>query len=249
MILIFKVWRAMLKRIKERLFCFILSLASLNTLAEPRAVTFGTILYPPGTNIEENTGKCIGSNIDRTRKILRHYDININVVCTAPIRIYKMIENNQIDFTINIKSTLALSPYVEFTRVPSRQIILNLYKHKNVDVMTSISAVRGFDYNGHRLKFTEQEIEFIDLHNTISAIQVFVRQRSDALLSYQGPMDYYLATKGIDLDDTVQIKKLLTLDSFYAINKESPYAEILHSALDDFAEKNELKYYVDFNEF
>lgn len=215
-------------------------------IQERETVTLGTILFPPGTNIEKESGRCIGNNIDKTRQILLHLNIDINIVCTSPIRIYRMIENNELDFTINIKSTSALAPHVEFTNKPFRKIILNIYRYKEIPVIGSIAAVRGFDYNGFRQVYLNKDVEFLDLPNTISAIQMFARKRSDALLSYQTPMEYYLALKNIELGDSVVVETLLTLDTFYAINKNSPYFEMLKSSLDDFAQKEKLNYFIEF---
>lgn len=87
-------------------------------------------------------------------------------------------------FTINIKSTKALANLVEFSKTPFRKLVLNLYSHSDAKNFSTISAVRGFDYQGYREKYAKEGVEFIDLPSTISAIRVFIKRRSNHLLSY-----------------------------------------------------------------
>lgn len=117
-----------------------------SSLRAVEQVTIGAILFPPGVMMDENTKKCVGRNIDITRKLLLKYGISLQLVCASPLRIYRMIEDNDADFTINIKSTKALISHVEFSQTPFRKIVLNIYSHSDAKEVSTISAVRGFDY-------------------------------------------------------------------------------------------------------
>jgi hypothetical protein len=209
------------------------------------AVTMGVILFPPDVTLDEKTKECVGRNITITRALLAKYDFSLNVVCASPLRIYRMIEDGEIDFTINIKSPVALADYVVFTDIPFRQIRLNLYTHINGKEGETISAVRGFDYQGYRQKFENEGYEFIDLSSTISAIQVFIKHRSHYMLSYQSPVDNYLINNDLNIKDTVSSKSLMVIDTYYAISNQSAHLEALLRAFNHFKAEHKLKYFLD----
>lgn len=213
--------------------------------ASSKRVTLGAILFPPNTRMEQTSGECIGLSIDVTRKILRKYQIELDVLCASPIRIYKLMANSEIDLTINIKSTQALRDYAHFSEKPYRQLTLNLYRYSSAPALNSVSAIRGFDYNGYRQKYLDMGVEFLDLPNAISAIQFFVKQQSDALLSYHSPVAFFLENDKLGFPEKVSMTPLLQVDTHYAIAVGSENFELLKSALQDYAKQQNINYYQD----
>ncbi|MFT6898282.1 MAG: polar amino acid transport system substrate-binding protein [Paraglaciecola sp.] len=217
---------------------FFLSIGGAQASTE---ITMGVILFPPDVIIDEKTKECVGINIAITREILLKYDIKVNVICASPLRIYRMIEVGEIDFTINIKSTKALTQYVVFSDIPFRKIILNLYTHNEPNQSKTISTVRGFDYQGYRQRYSDEGFEFIDLPNTISAIQVFMKGRSRYMLSYESPVKHYMGITHLSMKNTVSIIPLLEIDSYYGVAKRSPHRHELMQALSDYGEKHQAR--------
>lgn len=214
-------------------FCF-----TAKAQTPPEGITLGAILFPPNTQVDPATGQCFGANIKRTREILEKYDVNINVVCVSAVRIYKMIEEGSVDFTLNVKSTRALQPNVTFIEKPFSQIMLNLYQHKDKMPMKSVAAIRGFDYAGKRQVLEAQNIEFIEQPTSISAIQVFIRKRSDGLLAYQNPVNFYLKSHDLKFDSNVDVTALMTISSHYAVSKKSKYAKKLLEIFEHFSQQH-----------
>lgn len=203
-----------------------------------KSVTLGSVLFPPSTQINPITGQCFGTSISRTREILNEYNIELSVVCVSAVRVYKMIEEGEVDFTINVRSTRALLPNAIFVEKPFSQITLNMYQYKDKLPMRTVAAIRGFDYAGNRQLLERQNIEFIDQPTSISAIQVFIRQRSDGLLAYKNPVDFYLKSHDLSFDSSVSVTSLMTIDSHYAISKKSKHAKKLLEVFAHFSQQH-----------
>lgn len=221
----------------------LLVLLSIPRVQGATEVTMGMVLFPPYVTIDEKTKECVGDIITVSRELLLKYDIKFRVICASPLRIYRMIENAEIDFTVNIKSTEALTKHVLFSDIPYRNIRLNLYTHNEPNHRKTISAVRGFDYQGYRQKFNEEGFEFIDLPNTISAIQVFMKGRSDYMLSYEAPVQEYILTNNIIVKSTDTITPLLEIGTYYAVAKHSQHLDDLLQAFSDYAVKHRAQYF------
>jgi polar amino acid transport system substrate-binding protein len=215
-----------------------------SSLCAAEQVTMGVLLFPPDITIDEKTKRCVGRNIDITRKLLLEYGVTMQVVCASPMRIYRMIEDSEVDLTINIKSTKALASHVEFSKVPFRKLVLNMYSHSDAKEFSTISAVRGFDYQGYRENYSKEGFEFIDLPSTISAIQVFIKHRSDYLLSYESPVLNFTNEKKLLIPDTVSVTPLLEIDTFYAISNKSIYLDKLKYIFNDYALKHNAHYFL-----
>lgn len=175
---------------------FLLSLLSTPVIAN-ESVTLGTLVFPPHTLIDEQINECVGDFISITKKILSEYDINVDVVCSPSVRVYRLLKNADINFTINVKSTKALPKDIIFVDTPFGTLNLELYAHNSVDSTKSVAAIRGFSYHDYRNKLKLQGYEFIDLPTSISAIQLFLKKRSSHLIFYRSPVDYYIQEKKI----------------------------------------------------
>lgn len=206
-------------------------------------VTMGTLVFPPHSKLDELTNKCVGRFITITEKILAEYDINIDVVCAPPVRIYRLLENADIDFTINIKSTKGLPKDIVFVDTPFSTLKVDLYTHNNVHSKKSIAAIRGFGYHGFRTKLMTQGYEFFDLPTSISAIQLFLKKRSSHLISYRAPVEYYIEEKKLNINDDVSILPLITVPTYYGISGQSPHLEKLKTAFNAYAAKHQITFF------
>lgn len=206
-------------------------------------VTLGILVFPPHSRIDEVTNECLGGFISITEKILAEYDTKVDVVCAPPIRIYRMLKNADVDFTINIKSTKALPEDMVFVETPFSTLKLDLYSHKNAPAMKSIAAIRGFSYHGFRTKLVDQGYEFFDLPSSTSAIQLFLKKRTSHLISYRAPVDYYIEENKLNIENDVSIVPLITVPTYYGISGQSPYLEKLKSAFDDYAAKHQITFF------
>jgi polar amino acid transport system substrate-binding protein len=229
-----------LKFLAVVIFVF-LSIASIQAETE---VTMGVVVFPPDVILDEKTNECLGSNITITRELLLEFGIKFHVVCAPPQRIIRLLQSGEIDFTISIKSVEAINKHVVYSDIPIRKIRLNLYSHNESNNSQTISAVRGFEYQGYRKKFSEQGLEFIDLPNIDSAIRVFLKGRSEAMISYESPVQNYMDTNNIARLDTYSITPLLEIDAYYSVAKRSPHRKELIQAFRGYAVKHKAQNFV-----
>ena len=223
-------------------FLLLLLFFSSALLGSERA-TLGVILFPPNVLIDEVTGECRGHGIQTTREILAEYSIEIDVICAPPVRIYRLLENAEIDFTINIKSTKGLPEDVTFIDKPYRILQLKLYSHLDRKNGKDVAAVRGFDYQGFRNKLIQQEYRFFDLPNSISSIQVFLKKRIPHLISYGGPYGYYIRDKKLKVSDAITSTHLYSVPTHYTITNKSPHLKALIAAFDLYADTYQVEYF------
>jgi polar amino acid transport system substrate-binding protein len=224
------------------IFIFIFLLLSTPTSAKDN-VTLGILIFPPHSRLNELTNECEGRFVTITKKILAEYSINVDVVCAPPIRIYRLLKNADVDFTINIKSTQALPRDVVFVETPFNTLSLDLYRHKNASAIKSIAAIRGFSYQGFRTKLMGQKYEFVDLPNSISAIQLFLKNRTNYLISYRSPVEYYIEEKKLNIKDDVSVLPLIEVSTHYAISGQSVQLKKLKAALEDYASKHQIRFF------
>jgi polar amino acid transport system substrate-binding protein len=209
-------------------------------------VTMGGHYFPPYIVSDETDGSCGGEAVDLTREILAEANIDLQLVCASPARIFKLLLNAEVDFTINIKSTQALSEGVEFVDPPYTQLKLMLYENAQVEqgeFEKNIAAIRGFDYHGFRNKLTEQGYHFIDMPDSISAVKMFLAARSSGLITYQTPYNFYLSTHKWLHPKNSSTTLLTSLDTHYVIATRSPMKERLKQALISYADSHKLQYY------
>ena len=154
-----------------------------------------------------------------------------------------MIQSGEVDITINVKSTKALRDHADFVAIPYQRLTLALYQHQPYSSEKIVSGIRGFDYHGERLNMVNLGFKFIDLPNTQSAVQVFVKKRSTHLISYRGPADYYLQQFEQKLTEQIRMTPLLEVDTHYAVGKKSRYSKKIIDALNDYAKRHDLKYF------
>lgn len=217
---------------------------SISSVQAETELTMGVVVFPPDVILDEKTKECVGSNITLTRELLLEYGIKFHVVCAPPQRIIRLLQSGGIDFTISIKSVEAINKHVVYSDIPVRKIRLNLYSHNESNNSQTISSVRGFEYQGYRKKFSEQGLEFIDLPNIDSAIQVFLKGRSEAMISYESPVQNYMDTNNIARLNTYSITPLLEIDAYYSVAKRSPHRKELIEAFRGYSVKHKAQNFV-----
>ncbi len=201
-------------------------------------VHMGAVIFPPSSEIDKKTNQCVGSSIDVTKHILKQYDIELEVTCASAIRIYKLVENGDIDLTINVKSTSALTDNVIFMQPAYGLLKIGLYERITEKPQKVISVIRGFGYAGFRDIYASNGFEFIDLPNSISVLRVFERHRSDYMLAYERPVKHFVEQGLVTLGDDVKVTPLFETNNYFAIAKKSPKKELLIKVLEDYAKKN-----------
>ena len=206
-------------------------------------LTMGVVLFPPDVTIDEKTKECVGSAITATRDLLFEFGVKVHVVCAPPQRIIRLLQNKEIDFTISVRSDEILSKHVVYSEIPFRKVKVNLYIRNELKQFKTISAVRGFEYQGYREKFSQEGMEFIDLPNSVSAIQFFLKGRSEAMISYEAPVQSYMKTNQIVMQDTYTITVLQEANLYYSVAKHSPHLNELLHAFRDYAVKHQAQHY------
>lgn len=225
-------------------YLIIFLLFSSSVASKPKVV-LGVLLFEPFSAIDPKTNSCVGKVIDITKQILSEYEIDVAVVCANASRIYRMIENAEVDLTINVKTTTALAENAEFIDLPFRKLELNLYTRIAAAQRRTVAAIRGFDYNGYRLTLSHKGYEFIDLPNALSASRLFEKGRAVNLISYSGPVDYFVKNNTLTIDEKILITPLDSTTSHYAISKKSSHIQVLLQAFNDYAKKHNFDYFVE----
>lgn len=213
-------------------------------LAQQSRVVFGASLFPPSAYIDKASGKCIGENIDITHKIFDHQPVTVEIVCAPPARMYRLIQRGDVDFTINVKTTAALAPYVEFVDTPLKPLIVNLYQFVDKPEPKTIAAIRDFDYDGSRMLLAQNQVTFIDLPTPEAALKLFLKQRSDALISYQSNIEHLLREQSLTFPKAVRSSRLSAVNAYYGVTKTSAHYALITHILNEYADTHKLNYYV-----
>ena len=209
-------------------------------------VTLGGHHFPPYMVFNELDGSCSGEAVDVSRIILRESNIDLQLVCASPARIFRLLKLGEVDFTINIKSTGALSDGVEFVDPPYTSLQLMLYENTRIEPgskLRNIAAIRGFDYNGFRTRLLQQGYHFIDMPESISAVKMYLLGRSEGLITYQAPFIYYLQSQQQMPPNNSSSTLLHAVDSHYVISNKSILRYELKLAFEQYANKNKLAYF------
>lgn len=201
-------------------------------------VTLGAVLFPPDTMLDEQTSECIGSVIDVTKKILAEHGQEVDVICAPPSRIYQLMKEGEVDFTVNVKTTDSLPPQTSFVDTPFRKIEVELYSYINTEFRNDIAAIKDFSYHGYRDNLTQQGYTFFDMPTGISAIQFFIKNQTGNLLAYSSTVDYYINVKNLDIRDKISSQAMIEVNSHYAISNNSPSKQKLLEIFNNYAREH-----------
>jgi polar amino acid transport system substrate-binding protein len=217
----------------------------VNAAESPRTLTFGTGTFPPNSYIDPKTGECIGHSIDAVKNILANYNFKVNVVCASAKRIYRMIENGDIDLTLNTANPKLLKDVVTVVSPPYRYLKITLYHNPDIEENNLVSAVRGFNYNGHRAELVENGFLFSDLLNTNASLRFFLKGRTSHLLSYREPIEHALKEKNIQFNESVIEDDIGAIPTHFAITNNSPIYSEIDQALKDYIKANGIEYFME----
>lgn len=205
-----------------------------------RPVRMGIHNFPPEFIVSKDGTSCGGIGFEFLRTLLQQAELQLEPVCVTPARMYLLLDHNEIDFSINIKSTKALvdvaNPPV-FAEPPYMMLQLVVYSHSrraNSIHDGSIAMIRGFDYQGERQQLSNAGLRPVDLPDAVSAIEMFLKGRTEHLITYDGPFKAYLAAAKRDLVEPaskLNRKTLQEIPTYVVIGAQSPYRAQLESLL------------------
>jgi polar amino acid transport system substrate-binding protein len=219
-------------------------LLSFGSKGKP-TLTFGIGVFPRDVVVDPESGRCKGHLIDIVNKVFAESDLHLNIVCAPISRIYRMFANGEIDLTITSKTIPQLQGLVTFVSPPYRELHLSLFSHQNNKPDKTISAVRGYQYNGQRKRLQELGFEFYDLPDISSALRFFMKKRSAYLLSYRTSIIILLNKHPYKFEHHIIEKKVDTLTTYFAISNKSAIFEQIKSALHLYAKKQENRHFFD----
>ena len=208
-------------------------------------IRLGVHNFPPYFVMTDNE-HCGGEAVELSRNLLQNSDIKLTTVCATPARLYKMLQSGEVDLTINIKHTKALPDNVSFVATPFVQLSLVLLTHGAAvarEKQPSIAAIRGFDYHGQRQVLGDKGYSFIDLPDSISAVEMFIKGRSSALLTYEAPFNYYLQQHNLPFEKHYHCQVLEHIDAFYVISQQSAHKSYIDEKLSEHAKIAQLSYF------
>ncbi|MGS2720793.1 hypothetical protein [Paraglaciecola aestuariivivens] len=207
------------------------------------SVVMGVLIFPPFVMLDEKTSECKGDVIDRTREILADYIKTLEILCAPPSRMYSLMDNHKIDFTIHTKHTPSLPSDTLYVDTPFGEYSISLYSHNAAKSKNDIAAIKGFTYLGFRDKLKQQGYEFFDMPNTISAIQLFIKKKSSHLIAYDSAVEFYTGEKELDLSKDISKKVITKIVSHFAISAQSPLKSDLEAWFNDYAKKHQLSHF------
>jgi hypothetical protein len=219
--------------------CCLLFAAKLNAAV---VLKMGVHNFPPDIVVNPD-GSCGGPGLVLSQTMFEAAGMQVEPVCITPARMYMLLDNGDIDFSINIKSTLKLSRQHVAVEPPYSELQLVLYSHlKQTSTTNDIAAIRAFDYQGQRMLLQQVGYHFIDLPDSVSASQFFVHQRSQHLLTYDGPFRAYLNTQPPELLKDFKRKPITSIDTFYILSARSPHLAAMQQAITLFAQQHHCVY-------
>ena len=221
------------------------TLASHPFVVTAKTYTMGAFVFPPLSMQKEGTTECYGPAIDITRRIIESAGHELDVLCAPASRIYKMMAQGKVDFTINIKSTQLLKPHTTFIEPRFTTIKLQLFEY-DLDMPKIVSGIRGFDYLGYRGKLINEGYQFSDLATSDESITVFIKQRTKALLTYDMLINTYIESY-LDnkLPSSIIAKDIITIGSHYGVSNHSPAHKEVIKILSDYAAEYDVTEFTD----
>lgn len=218
-----------------------LLLVSFAGNTEPdKKVVIGLVIFPPLVLQQSFDGACSGPAVDISKAIFTEYGYAVETYCAPAARLYTLFQEGKVDVTINVNSTSAIKQHVDFHDVPFARLRVALLTNKELESDKTVSAIRGFDYHGVRDKLIADEMIFVDLPNGNDAVNVFLRKRTSALLTYMRPYRYLIAKSSFDIPEKIQLEEMLELETYYGVSKASPWHNDIFKVLDSYTKENNI---------
>lgn len=218
-------------------------------ILKPIVLRMGIHNFPPDFVVSADGNSCGGPGLELTKGIFSAAKVTIEAVCVAPARMYMLLDSGVVDFSINIKSTKAITAQHEFVSPAYSQLQLVMYSHKATSAAprdNSVALIRGFDYQGQRAALVQRGFMPVDLPDAISASELFLHQRSQHLLTYDGPFRAYVqakdAGKNAVLLSQFERKPISSIDTFYVLSGRSLQQKLMRETIVAYGKKHQCRY-------
>lgn len=212
--------------------------------SETVVLKMGLHNFPPEIVVNAD-GSCGGPGLELSRKVFATLGMQVEPVCITPARMFLLLDSGDIDFSINIKSTQKLSRQHLAAATPYSELQMAMYSHpprSKAPRDNSVAAIRAFDYQGKRQQMLQRGYQFVDLPDSITATQFFLQQRSQHILTYDGPFRAYLQTHNPEVLKDLQRQAITSIDTFYVLSARSPHQQAMLQAVQIFAKKHHCRY-------
>ncbi len=219
-----------------------------------RPLRIGIHNFPPDFIVSADGQHCGGTGFEFLKQLLGQQELLLEPVCVTPARMYLLLDKNDIDFSMNIKSTKALVDVSQppvFIEPPYMMLQLVIYSHsRRSDAVHdgSVAMIRGFDYQGQRQNLQTQGYRPVDMPDAVAAIELFLKGRAEHLITYDGPFQAYIAKRQADADqaeaslaeplETMSRDTLQQIPTHIVIAAKSPYREVLTQLLQQHAQQH-----------
>jgi polar amino acid transport system substrate-binding protein len=226
-------------------FLLLSSAAVAKPITQQIVLRMGIHNFPPDFVVSADGNSCGGPGLELTKRIFAAAQVTLEAVCVAPARMYLLLESGAVDFSINIKSTKALAVQHEFISPAYSQLQLVMYSHKASSTAprdNSVALIRGFDYQGQRAALVQRGFVMIDLPDSISASELFLHQRSQHLLTYDGPFRAYVQAKDATLFSQYERQALSSIDTFYVLSGRSRHQQLMRQAIMTYGKQHHCRY-------
>ncbi|WP_337881266.1 transporter substrate-binding domain-containing protein [Rheinheimera sp.] len=208
-------------------------------------VRLGIHNFPPGFVMSGDGKTCSGRAVDILDRILNPVGLQIVPQCGTPARIYRQLDSGDLDIGISTITNPLVNHSHLFLTPPYTQLVLMLYSHPESATgaaTNSVVAIRGFEYQGQRLKLIQQGFEFIEMPDAVSAINFFLHQRAQHLISYQEPFLHYLQQHDAAPQSQIRQQHLMTVDAQLVVSARSAYKERIIQAVAQYAARHQCHY-------
>ncbi len=232
-------------RIVTALGCILMFQLSAAEPVKP-TVVFGVHNFPPDFVVSSDGQTCGGPGVAFSAQVLAEAGLRLQTYCLTPARMFVLLEKGEIDVSINIKSTAALQSQVQpvFVDPPYLMLQLVLYSHKKTAAAPgddSVALIRAFDYHGQRKKLAAAGYRFVDMPDAMAAIDLFVHQRTEHLLTYEGPFRAFLSQRDPKLLESLQRQPLDAIAAHYVISGKSAYQTQIKAAFERYAARHQCR--------
>lgn len=208
--------------------------------SQRKRITLGLVTFPPLVLEGDGYSPCTGPAIEMTKNVLESQGFAIDVVCAPAARLTSLIKQGAIDLTVTIKSHEALQGVVTFHDVPFVKLKLVLFSNPAIAKSQTISAIRGYDYQGIRDSLVSSGFQFVNLNTGEAASRLFFKERTSHLLTYLQPYRYYISKSHFSLPKRIEVQGLFEIDTFYGVVNSGEWKWELIDALTLYANKHNL---------
>lgn len=201
--------------------------------------------FPPDFVVSADGKSCAGEGYLLAQRLFAEAGFKLKAVCTTPARMYLLLDQGEVDFSINIKTTTAISKNHTFVEPAYMPMQLMLYSHalsSNALQDKTVAAIRSFDYLGQRQQLLQQGYQLVDMPDSISAVQLFLHQRTQHLISYQGPFVAYASQQSEFLISELKQKKLAEIDAYFVVSAASTEHQRIIEVLQRYAQTHSCSY-------